>query len=111
RYGQAEGDAVLQAIAQLLMLNLRQQDLLCRLAGDRFVAVLPSTGQAQARMIAAELQQAVTSLAHRTGQHGARLFLHASTAACMALDDDPEQLLKRLNLGLAKAKQQLRRCA
>lgn len=111
RFGQNEGDAVLQAIAQLLMLNLRRQDLLCRLAGDRFVAVLPNTGEAQARMIANELQQAVASLAHRTGQHGERLVLRASTAAVMALDDDPEQLLRRLNLGLAKAKQQLPRCA
>ena len=111
RYGQDEGDAVLQAIAQLLMLNLRRQDLLCRLAGDRFVAVLPHTGEAQARMIAEELQQAVASLAYRTGRHGERLFLRASTAAVMALEDDPEQFLKRLNLGLAKAKQQLPRCA
>ncbi|MEB2327825.1 MAG: GGDEF domain-containing protein [Pseudomonas sp.] len=111
RFGQNEGDAVLQAIAQLLMLNLRRQDLLCRLAGDRFVAVLPNTGEAQARMIADELQQAVASLAHRTGQHGERLVLRASTAAVMALDDDSEQLLRRLNLGLAKAKQQLPRCA
>ncbi|WP_313056616.1 GGDEF domain-containing protein [Stutzerimonas nitrititolerans] len=111
RYGQDEGDAVLQAIAQLLMLNLRRQDLLCRLAGDRFVAVLPSTGEAQARMIAEELQQAVASLAHRTGRHGERLFLRASTATVMALEDDPEQLLRRLNLRLAQAKQRLPRCA
>lgn len=111
RYGQDEGDAVLQAIAQLLMLNLRRQDLLCRLAGDRFVAVLPSTGEAQARMIAEELQQAVASLAHRTGRHGERLYLRASTATVMALEDDPEQLLRRLNLRLAQAKQLLPRCA
>jgi len=111
RYGQDEGDAVLQAIAQLLMLNLRRQDLLCRLAGDRFVAVLPNTGEAQARMIAEELQQAVASLAHRTGRHGERLFLRASTATVMALEDDPEQLLRRLNLRLAQAKQLLPRCA
>ncbi len=111
RYGLDEGDAVLQAIAQLLMLNLRSQDLLCRLAGDRFVAVLSGTGEAQARMIADELQQAVASLAHRTTRHGERVFLRASTAAVMALEDDPEQLLKRLNLMLAKAKQQLPRCA
>lgn len=111
RYGQAEGDAVLQAMAQLLLLNLRRQDLLCRLAGDRFVAVLPNTGEAQARLIASELQQAVTSLAHKTEQHGERVHLCASTATVMAFDDDAEQLLKRLNLSLAKTKQQLPRCA
>jgi diguanylate cyclase (GGDEF)-like protein len=111
RYGQTEGDAILQAMAQLLLLNLRRQDLLCRLAGDRFVAVLPNTGETQARLIARELQQAVASLAHKTAQHGERVHLRASSAAVMAFDEDAEQLLKRLNLGLAKAKQQLPRCA
>ncbi|NKQ12687.1 GGDEF domain-containing protein [Pseudomonas sp. SST3] len=111
RYGQAEGDQVLQAMAQLLLLNLRRQDLLCRLAGDRFVAVLPNTGEAQARLIASELQQAVASLAHKTEQHGERVHLRASSATVMAIDDNAEQLLKRLNLSLAKTKQQLPRCA
>ncbi|MCQ4311937.1 GGDEF domain-containing protein [Pseudomonas stutzeri] len=111
RYGQAEGDAVLQAMAQLLLLNLRRQDLLCRLAGDRFVAVLPNTGESQALHIAVELQNAVASLAHKTGQHGERVHLSACTATVMAFDEDVEQLLKRLNLSLAKAKQQLPRCA
>ncbi|MGE6686597.1 GGDEF domain-containing protein [Stutzerimonas stutzeri] len=111
RYGQDEGDLVLQAVAQLLVLNLRHQDLLCRLAGDRFVVLLPDTAEQQARQLAEELQTAVASLAHKTRQHGERLHLRASTAVVMAFDDDAEQLLKRLNLGLAKAKQSLPRCA
>ncbi|MEL7557958.1 GGDEF domain-containing protein [Stutzerimonas chloritidismutans] len=111
RFGQAEGDAVLKAMAQLLLLNLRHQDLLCRLAGDRFVAVLPNTGETQARIIADELKQAVASLAHKTTQHGERVHLHVSTGAVMAFNEEAEQLLKRLNLNLAKTKQQLSRCA
>ena len=43
-HGHAEGDRVLQALTQLLLLNLRHRDLLCRLAGDRFVVLLPNTG-------------------------------------------------------------------
>ena len=110
RYGQAEGDLVLQAVAQLLVLNLRHQDLLCRTAGDRFVVLLPDTAEQQARQLA-ELQTAVASLALKTRQHGERLHLRASTAVVMAFDDDAEQLLQRLNLALAKAKQSLPRCA
>lgn len=107
RYGQAEGDQVLQVVAQLLLFNLRQQDMLCRLAGDRFVAVLPNTGEQQALSIAAELRQSIASLAHRSQRHGERLQLRATVAAVMALDDDEEQLLKRLNLTLARAKPRL----
>ena len=103
-YGHAEGDAVLQALSQLLLLNLRRHDLLCRLAGDRFVVLLPNTGENQARLLALELQQAVQSLAHKTRQHGERVYLLASTAVIMAVNEAPDELLKRLNLALARAK-------
>lgn len=110
-YGHAEGDAVLQAISHLLLLNLRRQDLLCRLAGDRFVVLLPNTGESQARLLALELEQAVQGLAHKTRQHGERLQLSASTAVVMALSEAPEALLKRLNLALARTKQPLAKTA
>jgi diguanylate cyclase (GGDEF)-like protein len=104
-YGHAEGDRVLQALTQLLLLNLRRQDLLCRLAGDRFVVLLPNTGDTQARQLAGELQAAVAHFAHKSAQHGERLQLRASVATVMALQDDAQSLLQRLNLALARAKQ------
>ena len=107
RFGHAEGDAVLQAISQQLLLNLRCQDLLCRLAGDRFVVLLPNTGETLARQLAGELQKAVAHLAHKTRQHGERLHLRATVAVVMAVDEDPQTLLQRLNLALARAKQPL----
>lgn len=107
RFGHAEGDAVLQALTQLLLLNLRRQDLLCRLAGDRFVALLPDTGESQARQIAEELRLAVANLAHRSRQHGERLQLRASVACAMALGEDAETLLARLNQSLERAKRPL----
>jgi diguanylate cyclase (GGDEF)-like protein len=110
-FGHSEGDAVLQAISHLLLLNLRRQDLLCRLAGDRFVVLLPNTGESQARLLALELQQAVKSLAHRTRQHGERVQLSASTAVVMALNESPEDLLKRLNIALARNKPTLAKIA
>lgn len=104
RYGQDEGDQVLQVVAQLLLLNLRQQDMLCRLAGDRFVAVLPNTGERQAQAMAEALRQSIAHLAHHTSRHGERLQLAASVACVMAVDEDEAQLLKRLNQALARAK-------
>ncbi len=104
-YGHAEGDRVLQAVTQLLLLNLRRQDLLCRLAGDRFVALLPNTGAAQARQLGEELQAAVAHFAHKSAEQGERLQLQASVASVMALQEEPADLLERLNLALARAKQ------
>lgn len=111
RYGQAEGDQVLQVMAQLLLFNLRQQDMLCRLAGDRFVAVLPDTGESQASVMAEDMRQSIASLAHRTQRYGERLHLQATTATIMALDEDEAQVLKRLNTALALAKPRLARSA
>lgn len=90
---------------QQLLLNLRRQDLLCRLAGDRFVALLPGTGAQQAQQIAGELQDAVRHLAYRSSRNGERLRLSASVASVLAQDEDGESLLRRLNLALAHAKQ------
>ncbi|PAU88726.1 GGDEF domain-containing protein [Pseudomonas sp. WN033] len=104
-YGQAEGDRVLQVLTQLILLNLRDHDLLCRLAGDRFVVLLPNTGESQARVIALELAEAVRALAYKTIAQGERLQLQASTVALMARQDDPHSLLQRLTLVMARAKQ------
>ncbi len=104
-HGHAEGDRVLQALTQILVLNLRHRDLLCRLAGDRFVVLLANTGAREAQQLAEELRLAVAHLAYKARAHGERLQLQASTAAVMALQDDADGLLQRLNLALAKAKQ------
>lgn len=106
-YGQAEGDRLLQVLTQLLLLNLRQHDLLCRLAGDRFVVILPHTGERQAQILAAELGDAVRSLAYKSSRHGERIELSASVVALMARDDATETLLQRLNIAMARAKQSL----
>ena len=98
-YGHAEGDR--------LLLNLRQHDLLCRLAGDRFVVILPHTGERQAQVLAGELRDAVRSLAYMSSRHGERIELSASVMALMARDEDTETLLERLHIGLARARQSL----
>lgn len=106
-YGHQEGDQVLQSVTQLLLLNLRQQDLLCRLAGDRFVAVLPSTSVAQAETTAIEMQLAIENFAYKTIQHGKRIYLTASTAVTIGQQEDADSLIKKLNTNLSVIKKRL----
>lgn len=106
-YGHAEGDRFLQVLTQLMLLNLRPHDLLCRLAGDRFVVILPHTGERQAQTLAEELEQAVRSLAYKSSRQGERVELSASVVALMTRDEDAETLLHRLNIIMARAKQNL----
>lgn len=106
-YVHAEGDRFLQVLTQLMLLNLRPHDLLCRLAGDRFVVILPHTGERQAQTLAEELEQAVRSLAYKSSRQGERVELSASVVALMTRDEDAETLLHRLNIIMARAKQNL----
>lgn len=107
KFGHNEGDVVLQAVSQLIVLNLRQQDLLCRLAGDRFVVLLPDTHESQAQLIAGELTASINYFAYKTQNQGERLQLHVTTAVVMAVDESPDQLLERLNLSLSRSKNPL----
>lgn len=64
-HGQAEGDRVLQAVAHMLLLNLRNEDLLCRYAGDRFAVLMPGLHEGEARDAAQHLCRMVRiSLRH-----------------------------------------------
>ncbi len=103
-YGHQEGDQVLQSITQLLLLNLREQDLLCRLAGDRFVAVLPNTSVSQAETIANELKLAIENLAYKTAKQGLRIHLKASAAVTAGVQEDANSLIKKLNTNLGAVK-------
>lgn len=94
-HGQAEGDRLLQAVAHLLLLNLRTKDLLCRYAGDRFAVLLPDTPAAEAERLVAHLQRAVASLAHHTRQ-GKCLRISVRTASA-PLAGEPEALLASLD--------------
>ena len=59
-----EGDRVLQAVTQVLLLNLRSTDLLCRYAGDRFAVLMPQTTEAQALALAEHLAFMVGQMRH-----------------------------------------------
>jgi diguanylate cyclase (GGDEF)-like protein len=63
-HGQPEGDRVLQAVAHMLLLNLRNDDLLCRYAGDRFAVLMPGLGEPEARAAADHLCRMVSSMRH-----------------------------------------------
>lgn len=66
RLGVLDGDLFLHGLSELLILNLRNQDLVCRYAGDCFAVVLPDTDNVKAKEISNELENAVKSYAFKT---------------------------------------------
>ncbi len=100
--GPADSDRLLKELGELLLLNLRQQDLLCRYAGDRFAVVLPGSGQGEAERIASELQQLAHHFAFKT-RRGESHFIRVQTGIAIAHDDDEASLIERANLNLARS--------
>ncbi len=60
-HGHQAGDAVLVAIARLLEVEARHCDVVARVGGEEFAAVLPETGLAEAIDVAERLRIAVAS--------------------------------------------------
>jgi two-component system cell cycle response regulator len=61
-HGHAAGDAVLARVAQELRLGLRAEDMVCRIGGEEFLAVLPDTSARDLRAVAERLRRAVADI-------------------------------------------------
>ena len=59
QHGHAAGDAVLVEVARRLRGNLREGDLLARIGGEEFLAVLPDCSTPEARLVAERLCEAI----------------------------------------------------
>ena len=61
RHGHLMGSRVLVEVAELLIRNLRDVDIIARYGGDEFVVVLPETGLRTAQVITKRLHRAIRS--------------------------------------------------
>jgi len=99
-HGQREGDRLLQAVGHMLLLNIRNEDLLCRYAGDRFALLLPGADAAQARAVALHLCAMVAMMRHHAAAGPVAVSLRH---ACEAAAGAPDGMLARLASALEPA--------
>lgn len=97
--GHNDSDRLLRELSELILLNLRQQDLLCRYAGDRFAVVLPGTARPEAATLVQELKGAASHFAFKT-RRGATHYPTLLAGLAVAHDDSPESLIERANRNL-----------
>lgn len=106
RHGHAGGDAVLQGVAQLGRCRFRSMDLLARLGGEEFAALLPGATAAQAVASAERFGQALAALAIDAGQGTAPV--HATATAGVAqwhTGESLDALMARADRALYAGKQ------
>ena len=59
RFGHAEGDLLLKAIARTTLATVRRSDIVSRLGGDRFTVLFPETTAAQGLVAISKLHDAL----------------------------------------------------
>lgn len=101
-HGIAAGDAVLRGVAALLHRESGGDTLVGRIGGDRFAAVLPGQGVAEALETSTRLCAAVDTTPMRVGAGTVHVGVSAGVAEIV--HDDVDASLGNANLALAEAK-------
>lgn len=107
-YGHAAGDQVLVEVARRLTANLRETDVLARIGGEEFLAILPQSCMAVARRVAERVCQAMDDRPIRL-QSGEELRVTVSigVAVAGAAGDNSyaiEGLVEQADLALLESK-------
>ena len=79
-YGHEAGDRALQQVAVTLKTNLRESDLIARVGGDEFAALLPRTDTEQSRQVVEKLSDVLQCLRLMTAEGEIPMSLSVGTA-------------------------------
>lgn len=112
-YGRQAGDAILVQVGEFLRNAVRGADLVgredetlvARLGGNRFLIVLPETGEAGARTVAEKLLTGLARLSHAAGGETLRLTGKIGVACYPEHGASAEELVSRAEITLRQAQE------
>ncbi len=112
-HGHKAGDEALKIFAQRLMDDLRSFDLVARLGGEEFVAVLPDVSKRRTYMIAERLRRAIADTAFDLGLESGPLIITTSIGGAIIgfeQEHTVQEILERADKQLYIAKESGRNC-
>lgn len=107
RYGHAAGDAVLKAVARVLVDNVRMSDIVARLGGDEFGVLLWNLSERDAALKTAAIEQAVANERVVIAEENVAVTAAAGFTMLWPADD-PQQIVDRADQAMYARKRELR---
>ena len=102
-FGHGIGDAVLVVLAEILRLNVRNEDLAARIGGEEFLLVLVNTAMRTAVEVCERIRHSVTSFAWQTISPGLAVSVSIGVDSARSADE-MSTWLKRADDALYSAK-------
>jgi len=107
-HGHDVGDEVLREFANRIAANVRGIDLACRHGGEEFVVVMPDTDSGFAFAVAERLRQSIESTPIKISRapNSLNITVSIGIASSAGAPDVPDQLLRRADQALYRAKRE-----
>jgi diguanylate cyclase (GGDEF)-like protein len=105
RFGHAAGDAAIRAVAERLVANVRESDIVGRMGGDEFAVILVQADQTTAEGKAAQLARAIEAEPLRFGDWSAPLHVSWGVRA-ITTEAEPEALVADADAAMYGQKRQ-----
>jgi putative two-component system response regulator len=109
-YGHHTGDLILVEFANIIKMATRKMDLPCRIGGEEFAVILPSTHPQESKQLAERVRLAIEDAQIKVQQTVIRLTASFGIANAMK-GDDSALIYRRADTALYTSKQRGRNCS
>lgn len=105
-YGHNKGDFILKEVSKIFQLLIRRNDTLCRIGGEEFVIILPSTSLDIAKDLAENIRIKIKEQEFvLDDKNKISITVSLGVSSLTSLDKNYEDILLRADKGLYKSKQ------
>lgn len=104
-YGHSTGDEVIKTVAQVMLENTRNSDVVARYGGEEFIALLPRTSKHEASIVAEKIRRSIEGIEINIDNHQLRFTISVGISDLKPSDTDIANVILRADEALYNAKE------